>query len=183
MWHVERDEDGMITSWLPTEIDGLPLHPLVVHLVVVLVPVAAFTVLVSAIWPAARERLGRITPALALSAVISVPIAESSGESLMEEAQVSAQTATHAELAEWLLPWVAGLAVCSVAVHMLGLRARGGNGIAGLPRRLVSAALIVGAVVFSVGSTVQVVRIGDSGARSVWTDAAAVQFARNEVVR
>ncbi len=173
----------MCPSLLPAGVDGLPLHPLVVHLVVVLVPVAAFTVLVSAIWPAARERLGWITPALALLALISVPIAESSGEALLEEVQVSARTAIHAGLAEELLPWVSGLALWSVAVHAWGIRVRGGTGIAGRPRRLVAAALIVGAVVLSVGSTVQVVRIGDSGARSVWTDAAAIRFAENEVVR
>lgn len=180
---VCRKEKSVGPSLLPSGIDGIPMHPLVVHLVVVLVPTAAFTVLVSVIWPAARERLGWITPGLALSAAISVPIAESSGESLIEEVQVSAQIATHAELAEGLLPWVAGLALWSVAVHVWGLRVPGGTGIAGMPRRLVAVVLITGAIVFSAGSTVQVVRIGDSGARSVWTDAAAVRFAGNEVIR
>jgi hypothetical protein len=180
----EHEQHGARRTLLPTAIDGLPLHPLVVHLVVVLVPVAALAVLVSAVWPTARERLGWITPALGLSALVSVPIAESSGESLLGEVQVTAQTGAHAELAEGLLPWVVGLALWSVVVHVQGLRARRGTGTAGLPRRLVAAAVIVGALVLSVGSTVQVVRIGDSGARSVWTDAAPQPgFAANAVVR
>jgi uncharacterized membrane protein len=166
--HAGRGEGRL----LPNTVDGLPLHPLVVHLVVVVVPLAALAVLVSAVWPAARRRLGWITPVLGVSALVSVPIAERSGESLIETVEVSTQTATHAELAEGLLPWVTGLAVWSVAVWVWEPRTRRDTGTAGLPRRLVAAAVIVGALALSVGSTVQVVRIGGSGARSVWTDAA-----------
>ena len=37
------------------EVNGLPLHVLIVHVVVVLVPVVAVTVLLAACWPAARR--------------------------------------------------------------------------------------------------------------------------------
>src|SRR4051812_14279208 len=43
---------------MPNKISGLPAHVLLVHLVVVLIPVAAVAVLVAAWWPAARGGRG-----------------------------------------------------------------------------------------------------------------------------
>ena len=43
---------------LPTTVRGLPLHVLVVHAVVVLVPAAAFGTLLCALWPAVRRHFG-----------------------------------------------------------------------------------------------------------------------------
>ena len=38
--------------------NGRPLHVLLVHMVVILLPVTAICVLLAAIWPAVRRRLG-----------------------------------------------------------------------------------------------------------------------------
>ena len=48
------------------EVNGLPLHVLLVHFIVVGVPLAALLTVLSALWPAARRRLGIITPLVAL---------------------------------------------------------------------------------------------------------------------
>ena len=47
------------------EILGLPLHPLVVHAVVILVPLAALGGIVISAWTAARKRYGWLTVAFA----------------------------------------------------------------------------------------------------------------------
>ena len=84
---------------------GLPLHPLIVHFVVVAFPGAAVLLLLSAFWPAARRRLGIITPLLALASLIAVPLATSSGESLEERVDGSALLETHIALtgSRWAL--------------------------------------------------------------------------------
>ena len=52
------------------EFQGLPTHILLVHAVIVLVPIAALLTVLSAVWPAARRRLGIITPLVGLVALI-----------------------------------------------------------------------------------------------------------------
>lgn len=44
------------------EINALPAHVLLIHLVIVPVPAAAVMLIASAVWPAARARLGFLTP-------------------------------------------------------------------------------------------------------------------------
>lgn len=47
---------------------GLPTHPLIVHATVVIVPAAALTVTVAALWPPFRMRAGPLPLVLALTA-------------------------------------------------------------------------------------------------------------------
>ena len=46
----------------------------------VVVPVAALCTVLTAAWPAARRRLGIVTPIIALGAFISVPITTEAGQ-------------------------------------------------------------------------------------------------------
>src|SRR5690606_37393735 len=55
-------------------IAGLPLHPLLVHAVVILVPLTALALVLGSLWPAARRRLGIVTPLAAALLVVLVPI-------------------------------------------------------------------------------------------------------------
>lgn len=52
------------------QFNGLPAHILLIHLVVLGIPVAALLTVLSAVWPAARRRLGVATPIIALLALI-----------------------------------------------------------------------------------------------------------------
>ena len=52
---------------MPGEFQGSALHVLLVHAVIVLIPLAALLTVLSAVWPAARRRLGIITPLAALA--------------------------------------------------------------------------------------------------------------------
>jgi len=140
---------------------GLPAHPLVVHAVVVLVPLAALSGLVVAVWPAARARYAPLALAVATLALISVPIATHTGEQLESHVQPSAFVERHTEMADGLLPFMGllwlGLVALIVARRMS----------AGWSRYLAGVAAVV-AVAGAIASGVQVARIGDSGARAAW---------------
>lgn len=162
---------------MPTFLSGLPLHPLVVHAVVVLVPAAVLGCLVVALWPAARGRWGVAVVVLTALAAVSVPLATSTGEGLEHQLPRTPAIATHAELGDQLLVVVGPLLVAvAVLVVLDRLRRRtptDGPGTQAAPRVLGRSRVLVGVVaavtvVLAVVSAVQVVRIGDSGARAAW---------------
>ena len=146
---------------MPATVFGLPTHAIVVHATVVLLPLAALVVLLHAFWPAARRRLGVVTPLLAGVALVLVPLATQSGESLEHSVGESALVERHAELADGMLPWAIGLFVVAVALWLLDRRA------GAAPRRRTSAALAVVPIVAGVltvvavaGTVQQIVRVG-----------------------
>ena len=143
---------------------GLPAHPLVVHAVVVLVPLAAISAVVVAVWPAARARYAPLALAVATLALVSIPLATHTGEELEPHVAKSALVEAHTHMADGLLPFVIvlwlGLAAL-VAGRFLADRGRN------VPRFAVPAAAVV-LVLGALGSAVQVARIGDSGARAAW---------------
>lgn len=159
---------------MPTEIHGLPAHVLLVHAVVVLVPLAALLLVLSAIWPAARRRLGWFSPLVALVALVSVPITTHAGEWLRDHVRDTVLVDRHAELGDQLLPFMIGVFLCAVAIWRLerdrplsiGSRSQGVRPARWIvPARRVVAVV---ALVVSVFTVVQVYRIGDSGARAAW---------------
>ncbi len=147
------------------EILGLPLHPLVVHAVVVLVPLAALGGIVISAWTAARKRYGWLTVAFAAAAAASTFVAQEAGESFAATfARTTPAMETHIELGGTLLVWVIILFVGAAAVMIAQRWIDQQN-----PRGRV--ALIAGGVITvicAVVSLVQVVRIGHSGATAVW---------------
>lgn len=156
-------------------INGLPLHPLLVHLVVVLVPLTALMAIAGVVWPAARRRLGILTPLVALGTLVAVPLTTSAGESLEEQVPASAAVERHAGLGDQLIYWVGPLFALTVlwwAVHddrlLTAVRTRVSRTTIPTSRPV---AIALGAllVVVSVVSVIMVYRIGESGARAVWT--------------
>lgn len=103
----------------PTVINGLPAHVLLVHIVVVFVPLAAILTIVSAVWPAARHRLGILTPITALIALASIPPTTHAGEWLIQRVGMDPELARHAHLADTLLPIVAVLFVLAAGLWAL----------------------------------------------------------------
>jgi len=147
---------------MPETVFGLPTHPIVVHATVVLLPLAALVVLLHAFWPAARRRLGVVTPLLAGVALVLVPLATESGESLEDMVGENDLVERHAELADGMLPWAIGLFVVAVGLWLLDRR-RGAPGPRWLP--IVASVLAVVAVA---GTVQQVVRVGHAGAQATW---------------
>ena len=146
---------------MPETIFGLPLHPLIVHATVVIVPLAALATLLAAVSPRFRSWAGVLTPALALGALILTPLSTASGENLEHMVGGSRLIEEHSELADMLIWWVVPLLAGAAGVWWLSRRgARGGRGL------FVAAAAL--SVVAALGTTVQVVLIGHSGAKSAW---------------
>jgi|SRR3954447_12885189 hypothetical protein len=84
-------------------VDGIPAHPLVVHAVVVLLPLAAVGTLLVVARPAWRRQLGVWVLLLALGGVAAVPVATQTGEQLEHAIGGSELIAIHEERAETLL--------------------------------------------------------------------------------
>ncbi len=141
---------------------GLPVHALVVHAVVVLVPLCAVGVIVCAASPRWCERLA--TPLLAVLTVSvgAAFVAKFSGEELEGRLPANSDIQQHADLGA-VTPWVV-LAFWIVVVAWLALeRSRGRE--AGVTK-----ALLVMAVVSAFLATGQVVLTGHAGSRAVWQD-------------
>lgn len=164
---------------MPDTFNGLPLHPLVVHAVVVLLPLAALGVVALAVRPAWRGRFGVLVVLIAAAAVAAIPLATESGESL--ERRVG-DPGRHAELGDQLLWFALPLLVAAVALAWLGRRAaRPAEG--GSPRTSGGAlGLVVAvlAVVVAAGNLVQIYRVGDSGAKAVWGDTPAASAGQGD---
>lgn len=165
---------------------SLPAHPLLVHIPVVLVPLAALGVVLLAVRPRWIRSYGPIVVAVALAGAVGAVLAAGSGEALEESVAASrALVHDHAEagdLARALALVLLAAAVALVAVDWFGRRraaassepaaagsvaSGGGNGGAAVPR-WVSIGVSVIAVSAAVGSVVAVVDAGHSGAKAVW---------------
>ena len=148
--------------------NGLPVHPLVVHGVVVLLPLAILGTILIAIRPRWRKPYGLLVVAAALAATVMIPVATSSGESLEERV---GGVGEHAELGDQLLFFAIALVVSSLALVWLQRRAdRQSDGNAEHTSNTVLTTTAVVAVVAAVACGVQVYRVGDSGARAAWGD-------------
>jgi len=151
---------------VPETVFGLPTHAIVVHATVVFLPLASLVVLLHAFWPAARRRLGGVTPLLAAIALVLVPLATQSGEGLEHSVAHSALIERHAELADGMLPWAVGLFVVAVGLWLLD-RGRARRTSGSEPRWL-PAVVSVLAVVAVAGTVQQIVRVGHAGAQATW---------------
>ncbi|WP_425953428.1 DUF2231 domain-containing protein [Xylanimonas sp. McL0601] len=154
-------------------INGLPIHPLVVHAVVVLLPLAVLGTIAIAVRPAWRARYGVIVTAVALLAVLFIPVATSSGESLQARVGDPGQ---HAELGDQLIWFAIPLLACAAALTWFGRltqQATDATSRKAAPGKGPTMTVAVVAVVVALATTVQVYRVGDSGARAAWGDQVA----------
>lgn len=154
---------------------GLPLHALLVHFTVVIIPAAALAVVLTAVWPAARRRLGIVTPILAALALIAVPLTVNAGKWLYERVEQTSQVQDHKEIGTSLLPWAIALFVVA-ALQWVWHRSNPTPASTGNVRSRrglrtgVTVLLMLSVLIAAAGSVVTVVQIGDSGARAVWAE-------------
>jgi len=158
-------------------VNGLPAHVLLVHAIVVLLPLSAVLLALTAIWPAARRRLAGPNAILAGVVVVLVPITTSAGEWLEHRVAPNALIHRHAELGDTAIYAAVAVAVLAVVVWW---RQRESTGRTPAKRTYLApassaltAALTVAAVIVSAAAVYDVVRIGDSGAKASWTGWAA----------
>ncbi|MCS7476049.1 DUF2231 domain-containing protein [Umezawaea endophytica] len=157
-------------------IAGIPAHPLLVHAVVVLLPLAAAGAIAVAVRPGWRQKYAWPVLGLTLVGVGSVPLAQKAGEQL--EARMAnlenPLIQRHADLGNDLMPFALGFGVAVVLLVVAGrLADRERTAAAETPEipktwRRVAIVIAVLVVCTGVASTVQTVRIGHSGATAVW---------------
>jgi hypothetical protein len=143
---------------------GLPVHALVVHAVVILLPLSAAGVVAIAAVPRWRERYGTVVLLVSTAALVAVPVATQSGEKLQARlgasGVVARQIEDHQEIGKLVL-WPT-LAMWVLAIALV-LRSRRRSA-----RRAVTAVAVLAAVAAVVAAGV-VLRAGHLGSTAVWS--------------
>jgi hypothetical protein len=151
---------------------GLPMHVLLVHAVLVLVPLVVLLLVVVGAWPAARRVLWLPVLIAAIGLLPLTLVTVEAGKWLQQRVPTAPLLEVHTGRGEGLVPWVIGLLVVAVAAavwavaEMLGRRRD-----ARLPRAAViaaSAVLTLAALGVGFGALWTLVQIGESGSRAVW---------------
>ena len=142
------------------EINGLPLHPLVIHAAVIFGPLAALAAILYAVIPSWRDRLRVPMVVLAVVAGLAIVAAYITGNNFLDSKPELAQldaVQTHEDRA-WITLWVT-LGFSIIAIMAAFLHERRGAVRVGVQTVLVLAA---------VATLVSVVLTGDAGSRAVW---------------
>lgn len=148
-----------------TTISGLPAHVLLVHALVVFAPLTALLEIVCALWPAARRHLVWLVLAFATLTAVLTPITANAGGWLYEQERHHRDILnTHADRGSWMIYFSVALLVVAVVLALVHWR----EVRAAAPGLAVRVVVAVVTIVVGVAAVVQVVRIGDSGAQSVW---------------
>jgi uncharacterized membrane protein len=148
---------------------GLPVHILLNHFVIVLAPLTALLAIVSAVWPAARQRLVWLVLTLSVATIVLTPLTVSAGEWLGDHVDASPAADTHMDLGETTIYCSAALVVVAALLTAVHVRQQRGHPAKPVLQGLV-AVLVIAACVAVMA---QLYRIGESGARAAWGDLAA----------
>lgn len=147
-------------------INGMPAHALLLHFVLVLVPLTALLVIVCGFWPAARHgQLMWLTLILASVTMVLTPITINAGawlyNSSANPSPILREHAARGSLMAYFAAALLAVAIVLVVLRMTECRS---------DRRRVTTHVLTAILVLAVGisSIVQIYRVGDAGARSVW---------------
>lgn len=136
---------------------GLPLHPLVVHAVVVLLPLASLGALAVIVSGRLRDRYGWLVVACAVVAAVSAIVAKVSGEALAASLGVGQLVATHQSYGQYVPYPAVALAVALPLSLVVKKRSAAGWWVAAVVAALSALAALV-----------LVTLTGHSGATVVW---------------
>ena len=150
-------------------INGLPAHVLFVHFIVVLAPLTAILAIICALWTAARSRLTWLVFGLAVITAILTQLTTDAGEWLEHRQGRSPVLHAHTELGDTMLYFAIALVAAAVLLAFVHLRQAQGKSVK--PFAQWAIAMLV--IVVCLATTVQVYRIGDSGAKAAWGDVSA----------
>ncbi|WP_328324696.1 hypothetical protein OHA70_33935 [Kribbella sp. NBC_00382] len=103
-----------------TTVNGLPAHVLLVHAIVVLLPLSALLLMLTAVWAPARRRLAGPNAILSVVVVALVPITTSAGEWLEHRVASTALVRAHTELGDTALVVAIGVGVMALVVWWRG---------------------------------------------------------------
>ncbi|WP_329480747.1 hypothetical protein OG558_00815 [Kribbella sp. NBC_01510] len=151
----------------------LPLHVLVIHLAVVVLPVAALTAIAFAVLPKWRWLLRWPALVLGLGALVCAFVAKKSGDAFVAAVpQLQKLVAVHRSRGNLLLWLVLAFAVLIVIAFLLlsGPTAlASGKGAKATKSRPLELVVTAAVVVLGVVVIYQTIRTGDAGARALWT--------------
>lgn len=149
-----------------TIVNGMPAHALLLHFVLVIAPLTALLEVVCGLWPAARRgQLLWLTLILAAANMVLTPITINAGAWLYDlRASPSPILQEHAARGSAMTYFSAALLV--VAIALLALRVIERRSAKG--RRVTWAIVAILALGVGISSMVQIYRVGDAGAQSVW---------------
>jgi hypothetical protein len=165
---------------MPSSVFGLPAHPLVVHMAVVLVPLAALSLIVVGWNKAWRHRYYLPITLLALGGAVGSFLASQTGGSLKRALRrAGKQVGSHPQqgnIAFWLAGLFAAICVALYVYEAYGDRLRERFGLRERYRLPFdeNMALYIIAVPVAVLATVMMVLAGHSGATLVWKTAGVV---------
>lgn len=159
--------DSLMTS--------LPLHPLVVHAVVIFLTVVPLLVLVSLVWRGLRDRLDWLLPVAALVGAISGIVTKETGEDLehsLPKAAITTLIHNHTEMGD--IAGVIGLVFFAAVVAWWLTTSKVATAWVEAKMGWVRKGpwpilAIVAVALVSVVTLVLVVLAGHSGATAVWT--------------
>lgn len=150
-----------------TYLAGLPAHPLLVHAAVVLMPAVALAVAALPFFPKYRARFAKPVFIAAVVMVVFGWVVTQTGESFEHAlGEENALLEEHAELGDTTSIFTV-LTLVAAGLVLWGERAAAGG--KSLAKPLVSGIAAV-AVIAGVATTAQIVRIGHSGAKTVWCE-------------
>lgn len=159
------------------QLGGIPAHPLMVHIPVVLVPLAAIGVLAIVFRPRLMKSYGWVVLALSGIGFLGAIFAASSGEALQEKFESAGQNIPstledHIEMGD-TAQVVAGVFFALVVVWVLFAwwrRHAGEEKVTATVKqpKLINILLAVLVVIGGVAATTSVTVTGHSGAKSVW---------------
>lgn len=155
------------------QIQGLPAHPLVVHLPVVLIPLTLVLAIVAVAWRGGRRWLSLAVLIGATGSMLGAQVAVMTGDWLEEHVDRSSLISEHAELGEGARTFAILMFLAAVAffVREWSNRLPGGERLRGLlAPRAVAVAISVALLATAILSTVWVVRAGHMGAKAAWSD-------------
>lgn len=151
-------------------VDGLPVHALIVHGVVVLLPLAVLGTWAIAVVPGWRTTYGWLLVGITGAATALIPVATQSGERLQDRV---GDPGEHADLGGQLLWFALPLLTLVLALVLLGdatERASLPGSAHWAPGRVLVVAVAGLACLAAAANAVQVYRVGESGTRAVWDE-------------
>ena len=143
-------------------VNGLPAHVLLVHAIVVLLPLSALLLVLTALSPAIRRRLAGPNAILSVLVVLLVPLTTSAGEWLESRVPQSATLRQHTELGDSAIFYALPIAALALVVWWLQRRSRAMSTV-------VTGVVAVLSVAVGAAGVYGIYRIGDSGAKAAWS--------------
>jgi len=152
---------------------GLPAHPFLVHIPVVLIPLGALGAVLM-LWPRLRHAIGWWVCGIVVVAGITTQLAISSGQSLEAYVRESDLVREHTRIGENIRPWLLlmflallGVMLIDVAMHRRAASSEerpAGRDVL----QIVGITLSALSIVFAGVSVYWVYRIGHTGSKAVW---------------